>query len=274
MVGTALDFLANETIGIIGCGHLGRTLAEELIAHGFPKEKLMISYGGSASTLESIKRAGLLENISDNEEICRKSNIIFISVRPQAIAGLSGLHFSKDALVVSCMAGVYTASLKDALGIDVYRIMPSGPATIKERKGIAAVYPRSDKLIGILSRMGLKVFELSDEEMMHAFTVGVCLPAALLVAGEKEADADLAAKIIEKEYPGFEEIYVWAKGVLPEFDSDEERDEYVKKMSTKGGITESIVGVLNSGSTFLEALRMGIARSRNIAANEMGIIHS
>jgi pyrroline-5-carboxylate reductase len=46
-------FLADETIGIIGCGHLGRTLAEELIDHGLPRERLMISYGGSASTLET-----------------------------------------------------------------------------------------------------------------------------------------------------------------------------------------------------------------------------
>jgi pyrroline-5-carboxylate reductase len=266
MIGSALDFLACGTIGIIGCGHLGRTLAEELIVHGLPRERLMISYGGSASTLESIKQAGLLENISDNEEICRKANIIFIAVRPQAIVGLKGLSFPKDALVVSCMAGVSTASLKVALGIDVCRIMPSGPATIKEKKGIAAVHPRNDNLIDILSHMGLKVFELSDEEMMHAFTVGVCLPAALLVAGEMEADADLAAEIIENEYPGFEEIYTWAKGVLPEFDSDEERDGYVKKMSTKGGITEAIVDGLNSGSTFLAALRMGIARSREISA--------
>ncbi len=261
-----LDFLANGTIGIIGCGHLGRTLAADLIAHGFPKEKLMVSYGGSASTLEHIRKAGLRENVSDNVEICRKSTIIFIAVRPQAIEELKKLSFSKNALVVSCMAGISTASLKEAFGVDVYRIMPSGPDTIKEGKGIAAVYPRSDILMDILSRMGLKVFELPDEEMMHAFTVGVCLPAALLVAGKKEKNVAQAAKIIKKEYPGFEEIYIWAKGVLPDFDSDEEREEYVKKMSTKGGITEAIVDSLNSGSTFLTALRMGIARSREISA--------
>ncbi len=113
--------------------------------------------------------------------------------------------------------------------------------------------------------MGLRVFELSDEEMMHAFTVGVCLPAALLVAGRKEKSVAQAARIIEKEYPGFEEIYVWAKDVLPNFDSDEEREEYVKRMSTKGGITEAIVNSLNSGSTFLTALRCGIAKSREIS---------
>jgi pyrroline-5-carboxylate reductase len=265
MIESAPDFLARGTIGIIGCGHLGRTLAEELIDHGLPRERLMISYGGSASTLESIKRAGLLENVSDNAEICRKSNIIFIAVRPQATEGLKGLSFSKSALVVSCMAGISTASLKEALGIDVYRIMPSGPDTIKERKGIAAVYPRSDILMDILPRMSLKVFELTDEDMMHAFTVGVCLPAALLVGGKKEANADLAAKAIEKEYPGFEEIYIWAKGVLPDFDSDEKREEYVRRMSTKGGITEAIVNSLNSGSTFQKALRCGIAKSREIS---------
>ncbi|HNW37597.1 MAG TPA: NAD(P)-binding domain-containing protein [Methanosarcina vacuolata] len=50
------DFLSNETIGIIGAGFLGRTLAETFIEHGFPKEKLMISYGGRPSTFESIKK--------------------------------------------------------------------------------------------------------------------------------------------------------------------------------------------------------------------------
>ncbi len=265
---TTLDFLADETIGIIGCGHLGRTLAAELVAHGFPKEKLLVSYGGSASTLERIRNACLLENVSDNAEICRKSTIVFIAVRPQAIEGLNGLSFSKNALVVSCMAGISSTSLKNMLGINVTRIMPSGPGTIKEGKGIVAVYPRNDVLMDILPRVGLKVFELLDEEMMHAFTVGVCLPAALLVAGRKELSTAQAAEAIGKEYSGFEDIYVWAKGVLPDVYSDEEREEYVKRMSTKGGITEAIINSLNSGSTFLTALRCGIARSKEISARE------
>jgi pyrroline-5-carboxylate reductase len=54
MVLKSNDLLANETIGIIGAGSLGRTLAETFIEHGFPKEKLMISYGGKPSTLEII----------------------------------------------------------------------------------------------------------------------------------------------------------------------------------------------------------------------------
>lgn len=265
MVGNSLDFVANETIGIIGCGHLGRTLAREIIGHGFPKEKLIISYGGSASTLERIKRARLLENIRDNAEICRRSTIIFIAVRPQAIEELQKLSFPRNALVISCMAGVSSASLKRALGIDVFRIMPSGPDTIKEGKGIVAVYPHNNILIDTLSHMGLKVYELPEEEIMHIFTVGVCLPAALLVAAKKGLDAGQAAKTIEKEYPDFAEIYRWARDVLPDFDSDEEKEKYIGRMSTKGGITEAIVDILSSGSTFLTALRSGVARSKEIS---------
>ena len=264
MIDGVLDFLADDTVGIIGCGHLGRTLAKALIDHGLQEEKLMISYGGSSSTLERLKVAGLLENVSDNEEICRKSNIIFIAVRPESIEGLRKLSFPKSAIVVSCMAGVSKASLKKTLGIDVFRIMPSGPDTIRDRKGIVAVYPPNDILINILSCIGLKVYELSDEESMHAFTAGVCLPAALLVAERKGLDTDQAARIIGREYPDFKEIYIWARGVLPP--SVTEQEEYIKRMSTKGGITETIIDSLNSGDYFLDALTKGIARSKEISA--------
>lgn len=258
--------LVNETIGIIGAGHLGKTLAEIFIEQGFPKERLMISYGGKISTFESIKNAGLIENIADNKEICRKSTIIFISVKPQALKELKNLPFTGNSLVISCMAGISSALLKEALGIDAFRIMPSGPDTIKEKKGIVAVYPQNSVLKDILSFTGLMVHELRDEEMMHIFTVGVCLPAALLIADKKGLNIGYAIETIEKEYADFREIHVWAKNVLPDFDSDKDEEKYIEHMSTKGGITEAIVNSLNSGDTFLDALRKGTARSKEISA--------
>lgn len=259
----------NETIGIIGAGNLGKTLAQVLIDCGFPKEKLMISYGGKVSTFESIKGAGLIENIANNKEICQKSTVIFITVKPQALRGLENLPFTGNSLVVSCMAGVSRASLKETLNTDVFRIMPSGPDTIKGKKGIVAVYPQNSILKDILSFIGLQVYELQDEEKMHIFTVGVCLPAALLIANKKGLDIDHAIKIIENEYADFRDIYTWAKNVLPSFNSENQEEKYIEHMSTKGGITEAIVGSLNSGGNsgdpFLDALRKGIERSKEIS---------
>jgi pyrroline-5-carboxylate reductase len=260
------DPLANETIGIIGAGFLGRTLAETFIEHGFPKEKLMISYGGKPSTFESIKKAGLIRNITDNRIICQKSTIIFIAIKPQSLKELKELPFTNNSLVVSCMAGISLASLEGALGINnVFRIMTSGPDTIKGKKGIVAVYPQNETLTNILSFLGLVVHELQDEENMHIFTAGVCLPAALLIANKKGVNTEDSIEIIEKEYCDFREIYNWAKNILPDFDSEKDQKKYIEHMSTKGGITEAIVNSLNSGDTFLDSLKKGIARSKEIS---------
>jgi pyrroline-5-carboxylate reductase len=263
------DFLANEIIGIIGAGFLGRTLAETFIEHGFPKEKLMISYGGKPSTLESIKKAGLIGNITDNKVICQKSTIIFIVIKPQSLKELKNLPFTNNSLVVSCMAGISSASMEGALGIKVLRIMTSGPDTIKGKKGIVAVYPQNDTLINILSFLNLRVHELQDEESIHVFTVGVCLPAALLIANKRGLNIEDSIETIDKEYCGFREIYYWAKNVLPVFDSEKAQTNYIEHMSTEGGITEAIVNSLKSGDTFLDSLRKGIARSKEISTFAM-----
>ncbi|MDD1735337.1 MAG: NAD(P)-binding domain-containing protein, partial [Methanothrix sp.] len=101
-----LDFLAHETIGVIGCGHLGKTIASELVRRGFPAQCLMLSRGRSHESLQGILDAGLEGCLSDNQEICRDCSIIFICIRPQSLPDLRGLAFPEDALVVSCMAGV------------------------------------------------------------------------------------------------------------------------------------------------------------------------
>jgi pyrroline-5-carboxylate reductase len=258
-----LDFLMDDTIGIIGCGHMGRALAGELLARGFPQERLEVSCGKSASSLESIKRAGLWNCLAENEEICRDSSIIFISVRPQVLRELEGLSFPEDSLVASCMAGISLHALKRILGTNAVRMMPSGPATIQEKRGIAAVYPHNYALTRILTGLDLQVCELSSEDLMHIFTVGVCLPAALLACGN--GDVEAAALSLVEEYADFPEILAWAKDVLPTFERDEDREDYIRKTATRGGITEAIIGSLSAGSGLEQALRRGIARSREIS---------
>lgn len=100
---------------------------------------------------------------------------------------------------------------------------------------------------------------------MHIFTAGVGLPAALLIANKKGLNTEDLIEIIEKEYSDFREIYNWAKNILPDFDSEKDQTKYLEHMSTKGGITEAIVNSLNSGDTFLDSLKKGIARSKEIS---------
>ncbi|MDD2755120.1 MAG: hypothetical protein PHS80_06265 [Methanothrix sp.] len=43
MTTSSLDFLSKETIGIIGCGHLGMAIALELVSRGFSSDRLRLS---------------------------------------------------------------------------------------------------------------------------------------------------------------------------------------------------------------------------------------
>lgn len=260
-----LDFLAGESIGIIGCGHLGKTIASELVCRGFPAHRLLLSRGRSHESLQGIIDAGLEGCLSDNQEICGKCSIIFIAIRPQSLPDLRGLAFPKDALVVSCMAGVSLQAIRGLLGVDAVRMMPSGPDTIIEGKGIAAVYPQSQSLSRILHGLDLRVFELKEEEQMHIFTVGVCLPAALLARVDGEDAIEEACRCLSQDYPDFMEICSWARDVFPEFEKEEDKKTYIRKTATRGGITEAMVKSLERGEDLLMALKQGIKRSREIS---------
>jgi pyrroline-5-carboxylate reductase len=261
----SLDFLSDDTVGIIGCGHLGRTLAAEFIARGLHIDNLRVSCGRSDSSLRSIKNAGLQGCLAENEEISRDCSIIFISVRPQSLPDLKGLCVADDALVVSCMAGVPLQTIRKHLGADALRMMPSGPSTIRENKSIAAIYPHNDYLLKILSCLGMQVFNLPNEDLMHIFTAGVCLPAALLASGNDKIRRAEASEILAKEYPDFPKICMWAEQVLPEFEREEDKENYIRSMATKGGITEAIIESINAGDCLHVALNRGINRSREIS---------
>ena len=153
-----LDFLGGESIGVIGCGHLGRAIALQLVSGGFPVDRLRVSRGKSDGSLEKILDAGLGPCLAGNEGICRECSIIFICIRPQSLPELEDLAFPKDALVVSCLAGVSLSSIKGLLGVDAVRMMPSGPDSMIEGKGIAAIYPHNQVLSRILQGLSLRVF--------------------------------------------------------------------------------------------------------------------
>jgi len=260
-----LDLLAGESIGIIGCGHLGSAIALQLISGGFPLDRLRVSRGKSDGSLKKILDVGLGPCLSGNEEICRDCSIIFITVPPQSLPELQDLSFPKDALVVSCMAGVSLQAIRRFLGFNAVRMMPSGPDTILEGKGIAAIYPHNQALSRILQALGLRVFELAEEDQMHAFTAGICLPAALLASGDDEEAGEKACRCLSQQCPPFSEIFSWARDVRPHLEKQEDKEDYIRKMATSGGITEAIIRCLGRGEDLTAALKNGIDRSREIS---------
>ncbi len=99
---------------------------------------------------------------------------------------------------------------------------------------------------------------------MNVFTAGVCLPAALLKIGDStRAENEIAALFCE--FPLLRSLFSWAKAVTPSFETKAQRDEYIAKMATRGGVTAAVVESLDAGEPLSAAMRRGIARSEALS---------
>lgn len=254
----------NIKIGIVGCGHLGQAIAESLINHEFHKEDILISYKSNTSTYKKITQLGLNSCISENKKIFNEADVIFITIKPQDIMSLKEMTFSKNTLIVSCVAGLSIEILKNIFKTNIFRIMLSGPDTIISGKGVIALYPYNKLIYSILNKMKLRIFKISREIDLNIFTTGVCLPAALLYEKD-EVEIEKAVNEIGIDCAVFLNLYDWAKKVVPPFNTEIEKTQYISRMITKGGITEAIMDSLKSGEEFITALRKGIARNNDIS---------
>ena len=258
------EFMNHLRIGVVGCGHLGQAIVQSLLSHGFDKEKLLISSGSSPLTLKRLADQGLTSCLSENEKIFREADLVFITLKPQDIMRIKEAASSGKAILVSCMAGVTISLLHQILGKSVYRMMLSGPDTIKSEKGVTAMYPENHQLKQILQRMNLKYLNIRSEEELDVFTAGVCMPAAIIKSADPKQQ-QMAIDKVKEEYPIFPELYSWAAKVLPSFANESDKESYVNRMITKGGVTEAIVNSLSKGESLDAALKKGIKRTKEIS---------
>lgn len=255
--------LSEKIIGIAGFGHLGSSIAFALIAHGFPKERLMISCGGRDTTLARIRSAGLGDCIVDTASLVRRANIILLAARPQDLGAFYGLSVKSGALVLSFMAGVALETLHEVFSCDICRVMCSGPDTIAEGLGIGAAFPQNAVACTTLASCGLDVLDVSGEEEIDAFTVAICLPPILLNVRVSQEEKARALKELSQRYPVCIEISAWIDRVLA-FRSQEERSATLAGVSTKGGVTESMTTALKKGMSFSEAIATGLAKNNEL----------
>lgn len=260
-----LKLLNELKVGIVGCGHLGQAIAQSLIAHGLNKESLLISYRGNPLTYQKLEANGLASCLTDNETLFKEAGIILIITRPQDVSELGGVAVSDKSIIVSCMAGVPIDVLNGIFKTEVYRMMFSGPDTISIEKGVAAAHPQNDLLEMLTHMLKLRYIRIGAEKDLDVFTAGVCLPAAILKLNNQDACSSAIEKI-GSYFPLLAELYAWAASSLPDLKTGAEKDMYIERMCTKGGITEAIINSIQEGESLDAALIRGIDRSKEISS--------
>jgi pyrroline-5-carboxylate reductase len=255
--------LHDAVVGIVGFGHLGGSLAESMLRNGFSAERLLVSHRGRESTRTRIIELGLSGCLTDNHDLVQRADIVVLGIRPQDILSLAAQTFGNGVLAVSCMAGLPVDLLRNVLGTDVCRIMCSGPDTIMDGMGTATMYPVCDEVRSLLGLMGLDIMDVSSEEELDSFTIGICIPALILNSRTPKEDALSAMERMEKIYPVYGALRRWVESVTPESTAND-GERYLENVCTRGGVTEAMMTLLRGGASFEEALHGGISRGREI----------
>ena len=108
--------LFKNKLGIIGAGNIGLSLILKLLEKGYPEDNIKLTYRGSIFTFEKLYDNNLVDMISDNARIVDESDIIILSVPPQAFKQIGDFGITDDKLVISFMAGISIDEIKKQTG--------------------------------------------------------------------------------------------------------------------------------------------------------------
>ena len=130
--------LNDETVAVIGAGNIGRSLIGGMIRSKLiPPENVIATRRTQSALDEMASEFEGLRTTTDNIAAVREASIILLTIKPQSRAEVVTEirdHVSRNALIVSVLAGITTERLQMAFGQDqpVVRAMPNTPALVDE----------------------------------------------------------------------------------------------------------------------------------------------
>lgn len=125
--------MITKTIGLIGCGNMGGAILYGALESGVLSKENVYVYDINPAMMEKARKWGvkLAEN---NEEVCQKSDMILLAVKPQNAA--EALEQTRQTLegkaLMSIVAGVTVERLQNMIDAipRILRIMPNTPAMV------------------------------------------------------------------------------------------------------------------------------------------------
>lgn len=228
-------------IGIIGYGSMGKMLLWKFSGAGLTKDELYVSN----RTEYKLKEAKDIATICSNEQAAKSADIVFVCVRPsdlkQVLEQISPV-ISKDALLVTLNGSITFDLIRTVIDHKTAKVIPSLTAEIDRSQTIVCyndLVDQSDKdqLVGLLEHIG-NVIELPENEVGMGSELVSCMPG--FIASLFDVICDSAQK--HTDMPREQIIKMVLNTMCATGDlmlsKDMSFDDVVKRVATKGGITE------------------------------------
>jgi pyrroline-5-carboxylate reductase len=245
------------TVLIIGGGNMGSTFAESFLsAHIIrPNQLLILEVNEARVAYLKEKDRGIIK--TEVGDYISEVDLIVLAVKPQTINQIypNIRPFLKPhQLVLSIMAGVRLQSLEDGLGIKkIIRAMPNLPAQVG--MGMTAFTAQDDvnkhELIAVqnlLSTTGRAIY-FDKEEMIDAATaISGSGPAYVFYFMNAMVQAAIKLGFSSSEAE-FLVGQTFTGAVQLQNRSKESHQQWIDKVSSKGGTTEAAIKIFNKFDT-------------------------
>jgi pyrroline-5-carboxylate reductase len=163
-------------IGVIGVGEIAEAMVTGLLSEdaGAPAHVILSPRSATRATALATRFDAVTVAVS-NAGVAVSADVVIVSVRPDQLAdALDGVVFRPDQLVISTLAGVDLATLRDAVGGSdeggpaIVRSVPLPP--VARRAGVTPVIPAEARAVQLFDLLG-GYLAVADEEQMAAVTV-------------------------------------------------------------------------------------------------------
>ncbi|MEZ5924877.1 MAG: NAD(P)-binding domain-containing protein [Hyphomicrobiaceae bacterium] len=161
-----------QTLGVIGTGHLATYFVAALRRGGFTGEIVLSPRNAARAKILAEQRKCRIA--SSNADVLERSEVVLLSVRPHdARTAVAGLHWRAEHVVLSAMAGIGLAELREMLpgAGAIHMIMPL--SYLEVAPGPFPLCPPSAALMGLLSHAG-QVVPIADEKAYEASLIASC----------------------------------------------------------------------------------------------------
>lgn len=229
----------------------------------------------SKERLDFIKKNSVAEITESNKEVLENSDVVFLAVKPQHIAGLLDeiKDFVNEQIIISIAAGIKLDFLENVL-IDkkIIRVMPNTPCLVGE---MAAGYtPNSlideqdlNIVDALLNSAGL-AFKVSEDKLDSVTALSGSGPGfyakivkhMIKAAVEEGLSEKLARKLAYQTMKGTGKLML-DKNLSP--------DELITMVASPNGTTVAGLKVLEGASNILEkTIKAASDRSKELGKNE------
>ncbi|MBQ7340153.1 MAG: pyrroline-5-carboxylate reductase [Clostridia bacterium] len=237
-------------LGVIGAGFMSKAIVNGLILSKTIRVDDVFVSDVSLEALKSYDNIGVATTMS-NDEVFSQSEYVLLAIKPQTFYSLENVKLDSCVKVVSIMAGVNKAKIKEKLGCEkVARCMPNTPVSV----GFGAVgidaedftlKEEREFIIGLFSSVS-KVVLLNESKLGAVTGISGSAPAYFYLFAKSLMDAGVKNGLTNEDAEKLVVATMKGSAHMIENRGDKSLEDLITAVCSKGGTTIEAINVFKN----------------------------